>query len=136
MTEPDSSGKDSRLAKRFSSNSRERAAFEAGIKLGGLFHQFTGIPLSLSNKEAVERAMEASVLVQPYVEEVTVEIRRPLHRKKEEFDYTTLRGEDLYVELSLLFEGVRVLAVLEYLPKEDYPLMYIRDISEPGTGRN
>jgi len=115
----------------FSISPRERATFEAGIKLGGIFHQFVGLPLSLTNKQAVEQAIQESVKVQPYVVSAKVEIRRHmLHKKKGEFDYTTLKGTDLYVELVLRFKNVELLAVMEYLEKEGYPLMYIKEIRE------
>ena len=126
----DEKTRDERLGDYFTASDRERAIFEAGIKLGGIFHQFVGTPLSLSNREALERAIEESVKVQPYVCSARVRIRRlGLHKKEEEFDYGTLQGEDLQVELVLRYRGVRVVAVMEYIEEEDYPLMYIREIT-------
>ena len=115
----------------FEASHRERAAFEAGIKLGGIFHQFVGTPLSLSNKRALEKAIEESVRIQPYVHSAHVEIRKQgLHEKREEFDYATLRGKDIYVELVLRYKDVELQAVMEYMEKEDYPLMFIKEIRE------
>jgi len=126
-----SPAKEERFERFFEASRRERAAFEAGIKLGGIFHQFLGTPLSLSNKRALEKAIEESVRIQPYVHSVHVEIRKQgLHEKREEFDYATLRGEDLYVELVLRYKEVELLAVMEYLENEEYPLMFIKKIKE------
>jgi dihydroneopterin aldolase len=131
MSQKDLQGKDKRLASFFSASPRERAAFEAGIKLGGIYHQYTGMPISGENKAAVEKAIEKSVKVQPYVHAAKVEIRKPgLHNKRGQFDYGTLGGEDLYVELELIYQGVTVLAVMEYLEEEGYPLMYIKEVRE------
>ena len=125
------SAKEERFERFFKASHRERAAFEAGIKLGAIFHQFIGTPLSLSNKRALEEAIEESVKVQPYVRSVRVDIQRQgLHEKREQFDYTTLKGEDLYVELVLRYKDVELLAVMEYLKEEDYPLMYIKKIND------
>ncbi|HIQ32623.1 MAG TPA: dihydroneopterin aldolase, partial [Methanothermococcus okinawensis] len=47
------------LFKRYFKNltPRERAVFEGGITLGALFHQFVGTPVSLKNREILERAI-------------------------------------------------------------------------------
>ncbi|MEM0330334.1 MAG: dihydroneopterin aldolase family protein, partial [Archaeoglobaceae archaeon] len=52
------------------------ASFEAGIKLGALFHQFIGAPVSEKNAEILERAMESCLKLQPYVIEAKVSIDR------------------------------------------------------------
>lgn len=59
----------------FKCNDRERAIFEAGIKLGSIFHQYVGIPLNTNNTEAVERAIRESVMVQPFVREASIKNR-------------------------------------------------------------
>ncbi|MGI0149977.1 MAG: dihydroneopterin aldolase family protein, partial [Thermoplasmata archaeon] len=43
----------------FAGTDRDRAAFEAGIKLGSIVHQFVGAPLTRGNAGALERAIEA-----------------------------------------------------------------------------
>ena len=40
---------------------REIAAFEAGIKLGALYHQFVGSPVSPKTADSLERAIEESI---------------------------------------------------------------------------
>ncbi|MFH0966806.1 MAG: dihydroneopterin aldolase family protein, partial [Methanobacteriota archaeon] len=37
---------------------RERAAFEAGIKLGALYHQWVGTPVSRESANSLKLAME------------------------------------------------------------------------------
>ena len=56
----------------------ERAAFEAGIKLGGLFHQFVGTPVSLGNVESIEQGIRDAVRAQPFVKVVHVVIDRKM----------------------------------------------------------
>ncbi|MEN6395258.1 MAG: dihydroneopterin aldolase family protein, partial [Methanoregula sp.] len=55
---------------------REQAVFEAGIKLGALYHQWVGTPISQESAESVETAIEKAVILQPYVEEITVRLDR------------------------------------------------------------
>ncbi|MEK6986497.1 MAG: dihydroneopterin aldolase family protein, partial [Candidatus Thermoplasmatota archaeon] len=60
----------------FAGNDRDRAAFEAGIKLGSIYHQFIGAPLTRETARDLERAIEAGTRVQPLVEDVRVRIDR------------------------------------------------------------
>ncbi len=41
----------------FECTEAERAAFEAGIKMGTIYHQFVGVPVSSESVETLERAM-------------------------------------------------------------------------------
>jgi len=100
----------------------EKAAFEAGIKLGALFHQFIGIPVAEKNAEIVEKAMESCVLLQPYVVEVEVRIDRN-KLKNSAFGYTSLMPDMLYARVVVDVNGSRVSAVLEWDEKLNYPLM-------------
>jgi hypothetical protein len=75
----------------FNCSLEERAVFESGIKLGTIYHQFVGTPLSASSVESLEKAIEDGVRVQPFVKDISVHIsREALRRKKDEFDYQTL----------------------------------------------
>ena len=60
----------------FAGNDRDRAVFEAGIKLGAIFHQYVGVPLTRSTAGDLERTIEAATRVQPLVEDVRVRIDR------------------------------------------------------------
>jgi len=46
----------------FVGTDRDRAAFEAGIKLGSILHQYIGVPLTRENATSLERAIEAAGL--------------------------------------------------------------------------
>src|SRR6266550_3033590 len=60
----------------FAGTDRDRAAFEAGIKLGSILHQYVGTPLTSASAGSLERAIEAATRVQPLVERVRVRIDR------------------------------------------------------------
>lgn len=103
---------------------KEIAAFEAGIKLGALFHQFIGIPISPENVELIERAMESCVRLQPFVVHVEVKIdREKLKEKISEFGYCSLSGEMIYARVRTKVDGAEAEAVLEWDEEKKYPLM-------------
>lgn len=102
----------------------EKAAFEAGIKLGALFHQFIGAPVSFENAEILEKAIESCVRLQPYVVEARVRIRRnALEEKLSGFSYTSLDGSMIEARVVVEVEGERAVAVLEWNEELKYPLM-------------
>ena len=103
---------------------KEVAAFEAGIKLGALFHQFVGIPVSFDNVEIVEKAIESCVRLQPYVVEVEVKINREKLRKRlSEFGYCSLSGEMITARVKTRVGDAEAEAVLEWDEEKKYPLM-------------
>lgn len=113
----------------FACSDSERAAFEAGIKLGTIYHQFVGVPLSVENVETLERAIEAGSSVQPFVEDVKVRIdRSKLKKKRGEYDYVSLTGDMLDVRLTVAYKSARVRASMRYIKEIDYPLMYIENV--------
>lgn len=115
----------------FSCSDGERAAFEAGIKLGAMYHQFVGVPLSAENVEVLERAMEAGIRVQPFVEDVRVRIdRSKLRPKRGQYDYTSLTGDMLDITLRVRYKQVRVEAAMRYVKEMSYPLMFVREIKD------
>jgi len=110
------------------SGKAERAAFEAGIKLGALFHQFIGAPVSMENAEILEKAIESCVKLQPYVVEANVKIRRDaLKEKLSAFSYTSLDGSMIEARVVVEVEGERAEAVLEWNEELKYPLMKLLD---------
>lgn len=114
----------------FECSEGERAAFEAGIKMGTIYHQFVGVPVNSDNVETLEKAMEAGCSVQPFVESVSVRIdRKRLKEKRGQFDYVSLTGEMLSVDLVVGYKGVRVEAQMRYIEEMDYPLMFIRRVT-------
>ncbi|MCX6650895.1 MAG: dihydroneopterin aldolase family protein [Methanomassiliicoccales archaeon] len=113
----------------FNCSERERAVFEAGIKLGTIYHQFVGTPVAAANVEILEKAIEDGVRVQPFVKDVKVSISREvLRKKKDEFDYQTLTGNMLNVELTVTVGSTTVIAGMDFKSDLRYPLMYVKDI--------
>ena len=112
---------------------RDKAVFEAGIKLGALYHQFTGTPVSTETVEELERVIERSVSLQPWVSSVEVKIDREKVRKREnenQFKYCELSGEMLDVKVVVLYEKVEVHARVKYEEKMDYPLMRVEKVAK------
>ena len=117
--------------KYFNCSQRERVVFEAGIKLGTIYHQFVGTPLSANSVESLERAIQDGVRVQPFVKDVKVHISRDaLRRKSDEYDYQTLTGPMMDVILTVKMEGVTVVAEMRYIEELHYPLMFVRSVQE------
>lgn len=123
--------REERAASYFHCNDRERAAFETGIKLAAVYHQFIGTPVSAASVESLERAIEEGVKVQPFVESVEVRIRRDkLRMKRNEYDYQSLTGELLDVTVAICIGKVRAVGEMRFLDDIHYPLMFVRSIEE------
>lgn len=116
------------LFKRYFKNltPRERAVFEGGITLGALFHQFVGTPVSLKNREILERAIEESMRNQPCVQDISVKIVGDL----KEDEYVSLEGRMLDVKLKVKVENTVAYLRLKYIEELNYPLMYVEKIEE------
>ena len=114
----------------------EQLCFEAGIKLGGIFHQYLGIPVAPRTAPALARAIEAAVGLQPFVDQVRVriDVRRggPVGRGR--FAYRYLTPEMLRVDLTISEGANRVDAVLRYRPDLRYPLMSLARIRRAPPG--
>lgn len=108
----------------------QMAAFEAGIKLGALYHQFTGSPLNLENVDSLEKAIAESISVQPFVENINVDINRDMIAAKlnGEFGYCELEGKMLSVALQVIHGDIRIRASMAYNRELDYPLMEINEV--------
>jgi hypothetical protein len=115
--------------KYFNCTDSERAAFEAGIKLGTVYHQFVGAPLSKDNVEVLEKSISEGAKVQPFVKDAKVTIdQSKLRDKNTEFDYVTLTGDMLDVLIVVKFKDVEVTCEMKYIKEMDYPLMYISEV--------
>lgn len=116
---------------------REALLFEAGIKLGGLFHQYLGTPVGPTTARSLARTIESAVGLQPYVRSIRVRIDPerggPLGRGR--FAYRYLVAEMIRVRLELADGPVSVTARLEWRPDLAYPLMSIDRIRETGRPR-
>ncbi|MGB9928982.1 MAG: dihydroneopterin aldolase family protein [Methanosarcina sp.] len=111
---------------------RDNALFEAGIKLGALYHQFTGSPVNLKTVSSLEQAIQESISVQPYVENISVKIDREMLKNKlnSEFGYFELQGMMLKVKITVKYGFSRVIVGMEYDPELNYPLMKVLNIEE------
>jgi hypothetical protein len=108
---------------------RDKAVFEAGVKLGALYHQFIGTPVSTETVEVLENAIERSVSLQPWVNSVEVEIDKEKVRENEnEFKYCELRGEMLDVKVSVRYEEIEVHVRVKYEEHMNYPLMRVEKV--------
>lgn len=113
----------------FNCSDAERAVFEAGIKLGTVYHQFVGAPISKDNVDVLEKSIAEGAKVQPFVKDAEVKIDRSrLREKNTEFDYLTLTGDMLDVKLTVKFRDVEVICEMRHIKEMDYPLMYVKDV--------
>jgi hypothetical protein len=124
-------------AKRFfdkTVSDRERAIFEGAITLGAIYHQFTGIPISRDPKliQAVEKAIESTMELQPFKEKVEVKIRADMitDTKKVPYDYSTLNGSMLELRVTSAYGKARAVLSMKHVPEFNYDLMYIEKVSE------
>jgi len=108
-------------------NDREQAVFEAGIKLGALYHQWVGTPISRDSAASVEKAIERAVILQPFVEEITVRLDRSLMTENR-FGYSELSGMMYDAEIITRVGFTYCRARLS--PENGYPLMKIVECHE------
>lgn len=79
--------------------------------------------------DALERAIEAGSMVQPFVEDVKVRIDRSrLRGKTGRFDYVSLTGEMLDVKLMIGYKGTKVHAGMKFVKEMEYPLMFLESV--------
>jgi hypothetical protein len=91
-----------------------------------LYHQYVGAPLDLHTIPTLEKAIQESIRVQPYVVSVTVRIDEDIVASKiNKFGYTELEGKMLDVELVVACGTAKVLVKMQYDEDADYPLMFI-----------
>jgi len=106
---------------------REQALFEVGIKLGGLFHQYIGVPVAGKTAKSLEKAIEDAVGLQPYVKEVHVridpEMGGPVGSGRHGYRYLT--AQMLLAEITVEVGGAKVKAMLRFREDLNYPLMRV-----------
>lgn len=108
---------------------RDKAVFEAGIKLGALYHQFVGAPISPKTIDSMEKAIAQSISVQPFVKSISVCIdRQMVEENLSSFGYTELKGPMLKVDAVIKYENYEVSVGMSL--KDQYPLMLIKDVKE------
>jgi hypothetical protein len=107
----------------------ERATFEAGIKLGAIYHQYIGTPVAPSTAARVERTIEDATRLQPFVEGIRVRIlRKPLRRALTAYGYASLSPDMLQVILRVRYGTAEAVCELRHLAKHGYPLMFVRSV--------
>ncbi len=122
-------GRDQVAAGRFACTERERALFEAGIKMGTIYHQFVGTPVNLRTVESLEEGMSSAISVQPYVESAKVRVNRSVFTKDgDRYSYVSLTGDMMDAVVTIRIGGTRVTAEMRYDKELGYPLMYVSDI--------
>ncbi|MGA9100384.1 MAG: dihydroneopterin aldolase family protein [Methanotrichaceae archaeon] len=100
---------------------REIASFEAGIKLGALYHRFVGSPVSPKTAGSLECAIEESISLQAYLRSVDVRIDRRMLEENAS-GYEELEGGMIFAEVEIDYRGETVRARLEYDPDKGYPM--------------
>ena len=114
---------------RFKWTPRERACYEAGIKMGTIYHQFVGTPVSLENVCDLERTIEESIKVQPFVQDVKVKIDRSGFVKNgDRYSYRSLTGEMIDAVVTIVLDDIELVSEMRYDAEIGYPLMYISKI--------
>ena len=115
-------------ASRFACGERDRALFEAGIKMGTIYHQYVGTPFNESSRRGLEEAMESAISVQPYVESVKIRIQPDDRRGGDRYSYRSLTGEMIDAVVTVRIGDSSVTAEMRYDSELNYPLMFISSI--------
>jgi len=121
--------RDEKASQMFRCSDRDRALFEAGIKMGTIYHQFVGTPVDATNVKALEKAIESSIRVQPFVESVKVRIIFDAKERSDTYDYISLAGEMIDAVVKIRVNDVAVIAEMRYDACLKYPLMYVSEVS-------
>ncbi len=101
---------------------RDQAIFEAAIKLGALYHQWVGTPVSPSTASTLESAIQESVSLQPFVADIHISLDRS-QMSGNIYGYSELKGTMFNVDLITKVGTSCCHARLQR--KGDYPLMEI-----------
>ena len=103
----------------------EEACFEAGIKLGALYHQFVGTPVTESSVGSLETAIREAVESQRYVREASVNVEGVEHNR---YEYDELEGTMLDVRVVVEYDGVVVEASMD--EEDGYPMMRVDNVRD------
>jgi hypothetical protein len=106
---------------------RDKAAFEAGIKLGALYHQWVGTPVSKQSAASLAAAIREAHIQQPFVEDISVYLDTKLMNPNM-FGYSELSGLMFCVTLTTQVNSTVCIARLQ--SDDNYPMMDIVDIYE------
>ena len=106
---------------------RDKAVFEAGIKLGALYHQWVGTPVSKQSAASLAAAIREAHIQQPFVKNVSVDLDTKLMNPNM-FGYSELSGLMFCVTLTTQVNSIICVARLR--PDDNYPMMTVVDIYE------
>ena len=119
---------------------RDRALFELGIKLGTLFHQFSGTPI-INEPAAIqklEQGIMAAIGSQPFVSKVEVSLVPHPHteqrNKTNPCDNLEVSGKNIKSEIQLIYINFLVTGKVEWFEDLNYPLMYVSQIEVKNRG--
>lgn len=121
--------REEKASRMFKCSDKERALFEAGIKMGTIYHQFVGTPVDGTNVRALEKAIEASIKVQPFVESVKIKIILDAKERRDTYDYVSLAGNMIEAVVKVKVNCASVTAEMRYDEELGYPLMYVSEVS-------
>ena len=97
--------------------------------MGTIYHQFVGIPVDIDSVEGLERTIENTIMVQPYVKDVRIHIDRSVFVKKDdEYSYVSLTGDMIDATVTIGIDGISATAEMRYDKELGYPLMFISKI--------
>ena len=121
--------RDELAAGRFACTERERALFEAGIKMGTIYHQFVGTPVNADTVGSLEEGIRSAISVQPYVEDVRIKIDRSRFKKDgDRYSYVSMTGDMIDAVVTIRIGDSKVTAEMRYDAEMGYPLMFVSDI--------
>jgi dihydroneopterin aldolase len=106
----------------FMASDRDQAIFEAAIKLGALYHQWVGTPVSPSVASTLETAIQESVSLQPFVSDIHISLDRS-QMVENIYGYSELKGTMFKVDIITKVGSACCHARLHR--QGDYPLMEI-----------
>ncbi len=123
------SDRDKQASDMFACSDRERAMFEAGIKMGTIYHQFVGTPVNIDTVSDLEGCIGRTICVQPYVKSAKVIIDKDVFGPlNDRYSYVSLTGDMIDAVVEITVGDTTVTAEMRYDPELDYPLMYISEV--------
>ena len=122
-------GRDELAAGRFECTERERALYEAGIKMGTIYHQFVGTPVNADTVGSLEEGIRSAISVQPYEEDVRIKNDRSSFKKDgDRYSYVSMTGDMIDAVVTIRIGDSKVTAEMRYDAEMGYPLMFVSDI--------
>jgi len=110
---------------------RDRAVFEAGIAIGTIVHQFTGVPVKKREDVAIfEELIKRSISAQPFRLEVDVKVSVETPVEDTPYNYVVVQSRHIDAKVVVKYGKCRVTARLRHIPELNYTLGYIEDIEE------